>query len=130
MVKSLNYDNSEQYDKLQESLKDIYIRKSIGLLNDFINIIENIIDNQHENRDYKYSVISRKAQQSLSEAILKKCNELSKDNKEPLEYLGYHKQYINSTLSGYKEYLCCMKKLSEKLQPCYPKSIFLQKRKA
>lgn len=127
--KSLNFYNTERCDKIQESLKVIYIKKSIGLLNDFLNIIEDIIDNQHEKHDCKYFVLSTKMQQSLSKAILKKCIEL-KDDKKALQYLSYHKQYINSTLNGYKEYLLqlpYMKELSEKnIQPRYPRSIFLQ----
>ena len=117
--KSLNYPKSENYDKIQESLKVIYIKKSITLLKNFLNIIEDIINKKHEKYDCKYSVLS-----TLSEAILKKCNEL-KDDKEALQYLNYYKQYINSTLNGYENYL--KEELSERnIQPLYPKSIFLQ----
>ena len=66
------------------------------------------------------------AQKLLSAAILKKCNELSKDGKEELQYLSYHEQYINSTLNGYENYLK-KEELSERnIQPLYPRSIFLQ----
>ncbi len=122
--KSLNYPNSENYDKIRESLKVIYIKKSIGLLNDFLNIIEDIINKKHEKYDCKYFALSKEMQQSLSEAILKKCNEL-KDDEKALQYLSYFKQYINSTLNGYKKYL--EEELSERdIKPPYPRSIFLK----
>jgi hypothetical protein len=124
--KSLNYCNSEEFDKTQELLKALYVKKSIRLLNDFLNIVKSIIDKEHEKHDYEY-IISMEVQQLLSAAILKKCNELSKDGKEALQYLSYHEQYINSTLNEYRKYL---EELSERnLQPSYPKSIFLQSEK-